>query len=141
MTLAAGQDSFMQLMTSSLITDLKRVQIPENEIREAGEFLKITMVELSGKQKDKIDRNQCLTVAATVRDLAIKRMFKDGCPQNVKIDLYQQKDTSWFESIGKGLVGGGAAVGGGMFVIAFPHVSAGLGVSFIGYKAIRWLWG
>ncbi len=141
MTLTVGQDSFMQLMTSSLVTDLKRVQIPEDEIKEAGEFLKITIVELSGRQKDKMDQNQCLVVAATVRDLAIKRMFKEGCPKNVKIDLYQQKDTSWLESIGKGLIGGGSAVGGGMFVIAFPHASAALGISFVGYKAIRWLWG
>ena len=130
--------SGMELMTNSLITELQRVQLPESEIRGAEEFLKITIVELSEKQNNKLGKNQALVVAATVKDLAIKRMFKEGCPRNVKIEIHKQKkDVSLLEFAGKAVVGGAAAVAGGIFTAAFPIPSAGMIISYVGYKTYR----
>jgi hypothetical protein len=130
--------SDMKFMTNSLIAELQRVQLPGNEIRGAEDFLKITILELSEKQTNKLDQNQAYVVAATVKDLAIKRMFKEGCPNNVKIEIHKQKkDTSLMELTGKAVVGASTAVLAGLFTAAFPVPSACMVVSYVGYKSYR----
>ena len=114
----------VQTAQSTLVTNLRRASLSEDEISHAQDFLALAL-----KRQDtatlsvaKVD-----AIANAVQDIALKRIFQAGVPQKVIINIHNPvpaSKTPLIEDIGKAFVVGAAGVLGANLAYRFPYFAA-----------------
>ena len=130
-------------MTSSLV----QANLPKIEITAAVQLFKINLQKLQTTEISHSSDPQrtYLTIANTIRELALQRIFQGPTPKNISITIIPpsiEHEWSWEEHLIKPTTIGAAAALGGTLVAGGP-VGVGVGIlTVLGYgtyKTVQWL--